>query len=102
MRVSRLIPVALAGAGWLTILALVGPVAWPLLILWLLALALVIWIWSRVPSVMRIALALVFILLCALLTWEGGLFFLPAALALAVLEVSRRCATRRRLRHAVG
>jgi hypothetical protein len=102
MRASDLIPVTLAGVGWLAILALVGPAAWPLLIPWLLAIALVTWIWSRVPAVARIALALVLVPLCVVLTWEGGLFFLPAAIALAVLEGSRRCTARRRLKHAVG
>ena len=102
MRSSELIPTTLAGAGWLSILVLVGPVAWPLLVLWLLAIALVSWIWSRAPSGMRIALALLLVPLCVLLTWEGGFFFAPAALALLVLEASERCGARRRMRNALG
>jgi hypothetical protein len=102
MRGFGLIPVTLAGTGWLTILALVGPGAWPLLVLWLLAIALVTWVWSRVPPVVRVALALVLLPLCVLFTWEGGLFFLPAALALFMLEAASRCAVRRRLRRATG
>ncbi len=102
MRSSELIPTTLAGAGWLSILVLVGPVAWPLLVLWLLAIALVSWIWSRAPSGLRIALALLLVPLCVIFTWEGGLFFAPAALAFLVLEASERCGARRRMRNALG
>jgi hypothetical protein len=81
---ARLLPPLLAVGGWLAILLVLGVDSWPLLLGWLAAIAAVV-VATAAPRRTRllagIALAIVFVGL----TWEGGLFFVPSALALVAL-----------------
>ena len=60
---------ALVGALWLVVATLIAWAGWAL---------------RHTPSAVRVILSAALIPLLVLLTWEGGLFFVPAALALVV------------------
>lgn len=89
----------LAVAGWALFGALVGPDAWPLLLAWLVGIALIALL-ARAPGGPRrvgaVGLALVFLALTTL----GGLFFLPATLALLSPAGTRAKSRQRPNRHA--
>jgi hypothetical protein len=70
------------------LLAIAG--GWPLVAGWLPASVIVGFLWSRLTPTWRLALAFGLIPLCVLLTWEGGLFFVPAAIALIIASIPRR------------
>jgi hypothetical protein len=73
---------AFALAGCLLIPLSVGPESWPLAAAWLAASLAIGLIWSRLAHAFRFGLAVALLPLCILLTWEGGLFFVPSAVAL--------------------
>ena len=94
-RLLRLLPLLLALAGCLAILVAVGLDSVPLAGAWLGATWLIAVLWLRAP-VVRLPLAIVLLPACVVLTWEGGLFFVPAAMALigvSLIERGRRLAT---------
>ncbi len=88
LKLEALVVSALVLAGLGVVLASVGTASWPLLLGWgagwlvlaaaLHALADRHWV--------RLGAALVLVPLCVVLTFEGGLFFLPAAAALVAFE----------------
>ena len=80
----RLLPAALALAACLTIFVAVGPESLPLVLLWLAASVLAGAVWARVPA-LDLALPLALLPICVLLTWEGGLFFVPSVIAMIVV-----------------
>jgi hypothetical protein len=80
------VPVGLAICGWVAILVLVGGAAAPLLAGWLAGIALVALVAARLDGQKRRAAALTLALAFVVLTWVGGLFFVPCALALVVLS----------------
>jgi hypothetical protein len=86
---ARNIAALLAAAACVFIFAAVGPESWPLVLIWLGVCLLVGWLWHALPA-LRLALAVALLPLCVLFTWEGGLFFLPSAVALLVASVPRR------------
>jgi hypothetical protein len=73
--------------GCLLILVSVGPQSWPLVLGWLGASLVVSLVWIRLPQALRLALAVTLVPVCVLLTWEGGLFFVPGAVALVVASL---------------
>src|SRR5437867_4308905 len=89
MFIYKATPPLLALAACLSILLGVGPGSWPLLVGWLAAIILVATVWEAAP-VVRVGMAIALIPLCILLTWEGGLFFVPSAAALVILAVVER------------
>lgn len=90
MITARRIAAGLAVAGCASVFAAVGLESWPLVLCWLAAAGVIGLIWSRVPPVLRLALALPLLPLCVLLTFEGGLFFVPSVIALIVASVATR------------
>jgi hypothetical protein len=80
----------LAALGMLAILVLVGPSSLPLVGFWLAVSIGVGWIWRTSGRVLRVALCLALPPLCVLMTFEGGLLFLPAAFALAGSTFARK------------
>lgn len=94
MKGVRAIAAALAAAGCLLIFTLVGPDSWPLVLFWLVVSIVVGLVWVRLAPACRLALAVGLLLVCVLLTWEGGLFFVPSVIALIVAAIpGRRSAT---------
>ena len=86
----RLLPAALALVACLTILIAVGAESLPLVALWLGASILVGVAWVRVPA-LELILPLVLLPILVLLTWQGGLFFIPAVIAMVgMARISRR------------
>jgi hypothetical protein len=77
----------LAVAGCLLILVLVGPESWPLVLGWLGASLAIGLAWSRLTQTFRFGLAVSLLPVCVLLTWEGGLFFVPSAIALILASL---------------
>jgi hypothetical protein len=77
---------AVVGLGWLLIAT--GGAFWPFALLWLVAITLVIALRKSLASsrFARVALAAVVVVACPILAFEGGLFVLPAALALFAIE----------------
>lgn len=84
---ARLVPPLFASAGWGAILVLVGPDAWPLLLGWIAGVAVVALAAARARGRGRLLAGVALSVACVALTWEGGLFFLPSALALVALPV---------------
>lgn len=80
----------LALAGCLLILVSVGPESWPLVLGWLGASVAIGLAWSRLTQTLRLGLAVSLLPMCVLLTWEGGLFFLPSAVALILASLRGR------------
>jgi len=80
----------LAVAACAAIFVLVGPASWPLVVSWLAATGLIALIWQHLAPFLKLALAITFVPLCILLTFEGGLFFLPAAAASIVAAMAER------------
>lgn len=95
-RFVDLVPVLVAGLGWLVLLfasvrsADGGSLSeLPVLLLWLIAIYIVADAWPLLRSrPIRVATAAGMTVACVVLTWEGGLFFLPAAAVLFVRELS--------------
>ena len=81
------IVVILAALGWVTTLLGVGPESWPILLGWLGGIALTATAWRLGSVTFRVGVAGTLVVSCLALTWVGGLFFLPSALALLVLAV---------------
>jgi len=81
----RLAPPLLGAIGWFAILLVVGTDAWPALLGWLVGIAAVAYVATTARGRTRVLAGAVFAVACVALTWEGGLFFLPSALALVVL-----------------
>jgi hypothetical protein len=77
----------LALAGCLLIFVAVGPESWPLVVGWLAASLAIGVVWSRLTQALRFALAVSLLPICVLLTWEGGLFFVPSAIALILASL---------------
>jgi hypothetical protein len=80
----------LAAAGCVVIFAGVGPQSWPFVLGWVAASLVVAIAWEILAPALRLALALVLLPACVVLTWEGGLFFVPSAIALVVASVPVR------------
>src|SRR3954452_22228674 len=78
VRGARGTAAALVLAGCVLILAIVGLASWPLVLAWLAAALLVGSIWERLSPPWRLGLAVGLLAACVLLTWEGGLFFIPS------------------------
>jgi len=76
----------LFAVAWIAILLLVGADSWPLIAGWLAGAAVIGSLWWQIP-VLRLPLSIALLPLCVLLTWEGGLFFIPSAIALIRLAV---------------
>ena len=95
--------VGTAVVAWLAsevvILYAVGWVSWPVVLGWALAAGVVAIVARVLPTGWpRVLAAAALLPLCVLLTWEGGLFMLPAAFALlgaALVEWSERAVARR-------
>lgn len=82
------IAVALFVAGEAAILVSVGVESWPVLAGWAVAALVTVAVASLVRRpVPRVVLAAVLLVGCALTTFEGGLFFVPAAMALLLAAV---------------
>ena len=86
--------VALFVAGEVFILAAVGVESWPVLVGWVVV-ALVVAAVTRLVRrpALRIILATLLLPACIITTFEGGLFFVPAATALllaAVMDLRHR------------
>lgn len=82
MRDRPWIPGALAALGILAILAAVGTDSLPLVGFWIVSSLAVAWIWRTSGRIIRTGLALALLPTCVLMTFEGGLFLLPAVFAL--------------------
>ena len=93
MRLSiRSVPWLLALAGLAIPLVASGFVVWPLVLVWLVILA-VVWLigGAMVPSRgSRIVATLLLFPVLFVLAWEGGLWLIPADMALLVIEIADR------------
>ena len=93
MRLSiRSVPWLLALAGLAIPLVGSGFVVWPLVLLWLAILG-VVWLigGAMVPSRgSRILATLLVVPVLFVLAWEGGLWLIPAVIALLVIEIADR------------
>ena len=87
-KLETVVVAALVLVGLWVVLALVGTASWPVLLGWVIG-------WLCVAAGLhaladhrwvRLAAACTLVPLCVVLTWEGGLFFLPAAAALVAFE----------------
>jgi len=67
--------------------ALAFPSAWILVAGWAVGAVVVGIAWRQLHGNARLLMAIVLIPFCILLTWEGGLVLVPAALALVVAAV---------------
>ena len=90
MRLALPFAALLALVGCAYILASVGSEALPLVVGWLAACLLVGLAWERATPTFRVVLATGLVPVCVVLTWEGGLYFLPSAVALMVASMSSR------------
>ena len=93
-------PALLALIGLIAALVLTRGGFWPLAIVWMFGIAALVVLRRLFPSRSAgIVLAAFAIVACPLLTFEGGLFLLPAALALLLVEIgtARPRSTRARL-----
>lgn len=88
MQARHAVPAVLVAGGAVIIVISVGVEALPLAGGWILAAALAGWLWFRARATLRLGIALALVPVCILLTWEGGLFFLPAALALIAISLA--------------
>ena len=91
MRV-RTVPWLLALAALAILLVVTGFRVWPLVLIWLLALAAV-WAWSRQVKwtrTSRIVMSLVLLPVLLLLAFEGGWWLIPADLAWLAIELFDR------------
>jgi hypothetical protein len=92
---TRLSPYAIPGL--LAVIGLAVPLVatrgafWPLSLAWVVAIVVLIAARKTIASSRsaRVAVAAVVVVACPILTFEGGLFLLPAALALLVIEARR-------------
>jgi hypothetical protein len=82
----RYLPIVLVLVACIAIFSLVGVASWPLVTGWLQGAAAIGSLWWRVPR-LRLGLSIGLLPLCVLLTWEGGLFFLPSAVVLVGLSI---------------
>jgi len=80
----------LAGLGIVAILVVVGTSSLPLVGFWIVVSLGVGWIWKTSGRVIRVGLSVALVPACVLMTFEGGLFLLPAAFALAGSTLARR------------
>jgi hypothetical protein len=71
----------LAVGGWVTWAGAIWPAGWPLVLAWLVAVVAVGLLAQAPPDPRRVGAAIL-LLLCIFLTTLGGLFFVPAAVAL--------------------
>lgn len=69
------------------ILVSVGAESWPIVFGWLGASLVIGLVWSRLTQSFRFGLAVSLLPVCVLLTWEGGLFFVPSAVALILASL---------------
>jgi hypothetical protein len=76
--------------GCFLIFVSVGPQSWPLVLGWLGAALVVGLVWLQMPPGLKLGFAVFLLALCILLTWEGGLFFVPSAVALIVASLRSR------------
>jgi predicted branched-subunit amino acid permease len=85
------IPGLLAVSGLGVLLGATGGAFWPFALAWLVAILALITLTKTIASSRswRAALAAVVVVACPVLTFEGGLFLLPAALALLLIEARR-------------
>jgi hypothetical protein len=61
---------------------------------WLTGSIVVGLVWQRLAPSLRLALAVLLVPICVLLTWEGGLSFIPSVIALFAASIpTRRSAT---------
>jgi hypothetical protein len=89
----RLVQVAIAlwALAEALFLVLIGTVAWPLVLGWAVAAVVVGLVAGVLPTgAVRIVAALALLPACVVLTWEGGLFLLPAAACLAAAAILER------------
>jgi len=84
---TRAIAASFALLGCLLILVSVGPQSWPLVLGWLGATLVVGLAWMLLSPTLRLGFAVCLLPLCVILTWEGGLFFVPSAVALIVASL---------------
>jgi hypothetical protein len=87
VKVARVIAAGFAILGCFLIFVSVGPQSWPLVLGWLGAALVVGLVWLQLPAGLKLGFAVLLLAACVLLTWEGGLFFVPSALALTVASV---------------
>jgi hypothetical protein len=80
----------LAALAMLALLVLAGTSSLPLVGFWLAVSIGVGWMWRTSGRVLRVGLSLALVPLCVLMTFEGGLLFLPAAFALAGSSLARK------------
>jgi hypothetical protein len=82
------IPATLTVLGLGVPLAASGGTFWPFTLGWFVGTLAVIALWAVVACSRfgRVALALIVVVACPVLAFEGGFFLLPAALALLVIE----------------
>jgi hypothetical protein len=73
--------------GCLLILVSVGPQSWPLVLGWLVGTLAVGLVWQQLPQAFKLGFAVFLLALCVLVTWEGGLFFVPSVVALIVASL---------------
>lgn len=88
----RISPLILAGLGITAILILIGTDSLPIVAGWSLGILVVYIIWQQLidrSQKARFTLSVCLILVCILLIWEGGSFFLPSAVALLILSLQR-------------
>ena len=85
MRDRPWIPAVLAGLGIVGLLAVHGGSGFARAIFWVVACLVVAWLWRSSGRVIRWAVAIATLPACIVMTFEGGLFLLPAALALFVV-----------------
>lgn len=89
MRTLRSLPLLMALAGCLAMLIAVGSDSLSLVAAWLVATGLIGALWLRAPG-SRMVLPIILLPLCVLLTFEGGLFFVPADMALIGVALIER------------
>jgi hypothetical protein len=80
----KAVPLALAALGIGAATVLTGGAFWPFALAWIAAVCVV----ALLVRVMRhpVAIAVPAALACVLFTFEGGLFLLPAAIALSLMR----------------
>jgi hypothetical protein len=83
----RALPTGLVVAACIAIVSLVGSDSLPLVAGWLVGALVIGALWTALPR-LRLTLSIALLPLCVLLTWEGGLFFLPAAVALLGISIA--------------
>src|SRR3954470_15556777 len=85
------LPAGLAVAGLAAMILATGGDAWPLALAWAAVAVAFGWVWRWLPRRRaRIIMGLVSAAALVALTWEGGLFLLPAAVAAVLIADMRR------------